>query len=568
MNTFIRLIFTFDVCCRLIAEPYFWKYFNDNWNKFDVLIVSVSWIPVAAVGGKYLVALKMLRLLRLLKIVKRFKTLKIILSALSSSTRSIIMICGLMFLIMTLIAAMGCSLFRDNDPAHFGNIRLGFLTMFQVLTLDSWSLLMYINMYGCDVIGYDDWPEKCVNSKARFIVSGLFFTASVAILTWIMVTMFIGLLTTGMEESLLKRKKLEEVEMKVRRVLHRWKKLHSSGTDSGGCRNLRRVDLHLLRRAFNFLDFSKRGAIGRVEIFFAFEISGLAITSDEFDIFWKETRKQNANTLDFSEFLTIIFHVRDLAVNSKANMGAHSGDLGDLSINSNDYCGKNEKFNNANDNNFVNEHDPDVVFEWKFDNQKYLRGKTSNIIYDFHCPRGSDERREVGIWDENTSSIIFHEKEVGWNSPLDVFTLNSFLFGQDNSNETSLYPLENDFCIEDADVASKTTPRDAGSESSRTMVSPSSGFACVISDFVSPSENNANNFLDQGEGEDFPDVVKKIEFQGTVYLRSKLTGKIYPEHCPNGTDERHEIGHWDSDNESIMFYDHTELDIWSVFKVW
>ena len=69
--------------------------------------------------------------------------------------------------------------------------------------------------------------------------------------------------------------------------------------------------------------------------------------------------------------------------------------------------------------------------------------------------------------------------------------------------------------------------------------------------------------------EDIADVVKRIEFQGTTYLRSKLTGKIYPEHCPNGTDERHVIGHWNNLTESIELYDHkNELNTWSAFQLW
>ena len=556
MNTFIRLVFTVDVCCRLIAEPYCWKYFIDDWNKFDVLIVLVSWIPVAAVGGKYLVALKMLRLLRLLKIVKRFKTLKIILSALSSSTRSIIMICGLMFLIMTLIAAIGHSLFRENDPAHFGNIRVGFLTMFQVLTLDSWSLLMYINMYGCDIIGYDDWPEKCVSPKARFIVSALFFTASVATLTWVMVTMFIGLLTTGMEESLLKRKKLEEVEMKVRRVLYRWKRLHSRDHLSGGPRNLKRLDIVLLRRAFNFLDFSKRGAIGRVEVFFAFEISGLAITSDEFNIFWKETRKQNPNVLDFSEFLTIIFHVRDLAMKSKTDM--HHEALSTIS-NSFDLNSNCESFGR------IDENEPDIVSVWTFEGKKYLRSKTSNAIYDFRSSEESDERQEIGFWDESIGRIIFHEQEVTENLPLQNFALN-LLFGEVNDNST--YCLETVGIEKDAYTCSDETPREDASENTKTLMSPLTGFSCIIPNLLSSSKVYGDSF--QGNGEkDVPDVVKKFEFEGKIYLRSKSTGKIYPSDCPDGTDERLEIGYWDSSTESIVFHKNMkESDIWTIFKFW
>ena len=63
--------------------------------------------------------------------------------------------------------------------------------MFQCMTLDSWSLLMYINMFGCDVIGYEDYPDDCQHPQASFIISALYFPLVVASLTWIIITMFI-----------------------------------------------------------------------------------------------------------------------------------------------------------------------------------------------------------------------------------------------------------------------------------------------------------------------------------------------------------------------------------------
>ena len=194
LNQFVLTVFASDVFFKLLAEPYFWTYFYDDWNKFDVFIVILSFIPSEILSGSYLVALKLLRLLRLLKLVKRFKTLEIILEALVSTAKSIVMICGLMFVFVLVLASIGQALFAENDPLHFGNIRLAFVTMFQILTCDSWSTLMYINMFGCDVMGDD--PTTCTPKKS-YLVSILFFTASVAILTWIMVTMFIGVLTTG-----------------------------------------------------------------------------------------------------------------------------------------------------------------------------------------------------------------------------------------------------------------------------------------------------------------------------------------------------------------------------------
>ena len=64
-----------------------------------------------------------------------------------------------MFLNVTILSGIGILLFSANDPLHFGDLSHAFLTMFQVMTLDSWSLIMFINMFGCDVIGYSDRPE-------------------------------------------------------------------------------------------------------------------------------------------------------------------------------------------------------------------------------------------------------------------------------------------------------------------------------------------------------------------------------------------------------------------------
>ena len=125
LNAFIQAIFTIDCVFKIVAEPYFWKYFNDAWNKFDAAIVIVSYIPLENVSNKFLLGLKMLRLCRLLKMINRFKTLKIIISALLSSARQILMIAGIMFGIILCLSGVGCLLFSKNDPKHFSDVSTG-----------------------------------------------------------------------------------------------------------------------------------------------------------------------------------------------------------------------------------------------------------------------------------------------------------------------------------------------------------------------------------------------------------------------------------------------------------
>ena len=149
-------------------------YFTDNWNKFDIAIVSISYVPLSG-GGGIILMLRLLRLMRLLKLMKRFKTLQIILETLSSSLKSVIMISGLMFIWMTIMSGIGILLFGKNDPLHYKDIRVAFISTFQCMTLDSWSALLYINLFGCDVIGYDDRPELCTDPEARFIAAAIYF---------------------------------------------------------------------------------------------------------------------------------------------------------------------------------------------------------------------------------------------------------------------------------------------------------------------------------------------------------------------------------------------------------
>ena len=56
----------------------------------------------------------------------------------------------LLLLVFYLFAIGGIEFFRQNDPWHFGNVGLAMLTLFRMATLEDWTDVMYINIYGCD----------------------------------------------------------------------------------------------------------------------------------------------------------------------------------------------------------------------------------------------------------------------------------------------------------------------------------------------------------------------------------------------------------------------------------
>jgi len=55
----------------------------------------------------------------------------------------------LLLLVMYIYAVVGVNYFAQNDPFHFGSIDVAMLTLTRVVILDAWTMILYINYYGC-----------------------------------------------------------------------------------------------------------------------------------------------------------------------------------------------------------------------------------------------------------------------------------------------------------------------------------------------------------------------------------------------------------------------------------
>ena len=199
LNLVILIIFCFEVIVKIFQEgkqP--WKYFTDGWNIFDFIIVTSLLLPF---GGSSLAVLRLLRLLRVLKLVKALPKLQLLVTALLRSIPSMGYVTLLLFLMFYIYAVVGVTFFSDNDPIHFKNLQLTMLSLFRVVTLEDWTDIMYINMYGCDQYGYSDMSELCMTPIAFPIGASLFFVSFVLLGTMIILNLFIGVIMTGMEEA-------------------------------------------------------------------------------------------------------------------------------------------------------------------------------------------------------------------------------------------------------------------------------------------------------------------------------------------------------------------------------
>ncbi|MBA1148588.1 ion transporter [Ectothiorhodospiraceae bacterium WFHF3C12] len=127
-------VFVVEIGLKLFAlGP---RFFRSGWNVFDFLIVGVSLIP----EGGALSILRSLRILRVLRLISTVGRLRHLIESLLASIPSIGWIAFLLLLVFYIFGVMGTMLFGERFPEWFGTLGASMYTLFQIMTLESWSM--------------------------------------------------------------------------------------------------------------------------------------------------------------------------------------------------------------------------------------------------------------------------------------------------------------------------------------------------------------------------------------------------------------------------------------------
>jgi voltage-gated sodium channel len=127
-------VFVVEIALKLVAfGP---RFFRSGWNLMDFLIVAISLIPGSG-PFQILRSLRILRVLRLMSTVKRLRQLTESLLAAIPSIGWILFMLGLVFYVF---AVIGTELFGQRFPDWFGSLGASMYTLFQIMTLESWSM--------------------------------------------------------------------------------------------------------------------------------------------------------------------------------------------------------------------------------------------------------------------------------------------------------------------------------------------------------------------------------------------------------------------------------------------
>lgn len=127
-------IFTVEIILRIYV--YRVSFFKDPWSLFDFTIVAISLVPASS-GFEIFRILRVLRLFRLITVIPQMR--KIVL-ALISVIPGMASIAALLMLFFYIFAIMATNLYSQTFPQWFGTLGESFYTLFQIMTLESWSM--------------------------------------------------------------------------------------------------------------------------------------------------------------------------------------------------------------------------------------------------------------------------------------------------------------------------------------------------------------------------------------------------------------------------------------------
>jgi voltage-gated sodium channel len=183
-------IFVIELSLAILARG--GRFFRDPWRLFDFLVVGIALVPAS---GAFSV-LRSLRILRVLRLVSAAPQMRSVVAALLAAIPGLSSIIAILLLLFYVAAVVATKLFAGDFPEWFGSINASMYTLFQIMTLESWS--MGIVRPVLEVFPY----------------AWLFFIPFIMTATFTMLNLFIAVIVNAMqsESSAAQAEQMEQIE--------------------------------------------------------------------------------------------------------------------------------------------------------------------------------------------------------------------------------------------------------------------------------------------------------------------------------------------------------------------
>ncbi|MEM6372085.1 MAG: ion transporter [Pseudomonadota bacterium] len=170
-------IFVLEILAKLVAFRF--KFFRSGWNVFDFVIVGIALAP----GTEGLSVLRALRILRVLRVISVAPSLRRVVEGFVTALPGMGSVFVLMAMIFYIGAVMATKLFGDAFPEWFGTIGLSGYSLFQIMTLESWSMGIVRPV------------------MKEFPYAWVFFVPFIMVTTFAVVNLLVGLIVNSMQDA-------------------------------------------------------------------------------------------------------------------------------------------------------------------------------------------------------------------------------------------------------------------------------------------------------------------------------------------------------------------------------
>lgn len=134
LDQLILYVFVVEITLRLyVYRMSFWK---DPWSVFDFSVVAIALIPASG----SLAILRALRVLRVLRLLTMIPSMRKVVGALLGALSGLGSIAFVLCIFYYVFAVIATNIFSEAYPQWFGTLGHSLYTLFQIMTLESWSM--------------------------------------------------------------------------------------------------------------------------------------------------------------------------------------------------------------------------------------------------------------------------------------------------------------------------------------------------------------------------------------------------------------------------------------------
>ena len=171
------VFFVLEIAAKIVARG--WRFFRSGWGLFDFVIVAIALVP----AGQSVSVLRALRILRILRVISVAPRLRRVVEGFISALPGMASVFLLMAILFYIGSVIATKLFGAAFPDWFGDLARSAYTLFQIMTLESWSM-------GIVRPVMEVYP-----------LAWLFFVPFILVTTFAVVNLLVGLIVNSMQDA-------------------------------------------------------------------------------------------------------------------------------------------------------------------------------------------------------------------------------------------------------------------------------------------------------------------------------------------------------------------------------